>query len=129
MMMTGSCEEQGRALAEAASGRWGTRDPLALALRAGAAVTAARWVPVTAGECDRAAGCIVVNDAVVDLVAAAGAERDAVRARIVAHELAHLLARTLEDHDERHLGRAVARVRAERRAHAFAAALAGGERR
>ncbi len=123
--MTPTCDadDEGRALAEDAARRWSTRDPLCVALRTGAAITAARWAPVTAGECDRVRGRIVVNDVVVDLTAETPAERAAVRARIVAHELGHLLARTIEDEDERRVGRASARARAERRAHAFAAAL------
>lgn len=118
-------EDEGYALARHAAECWGTRDPRRLAVRAGATVSAARWAPVTAGECDRARRRIIVNDNVVDLAAATAATQDAVRACIVAHELGHLLARTLEDDDERRLGRPLARARGERRADAFAAALLG----
>lgn len=125
--MTGTydVEDEGRALARHAAGRWGTRDPLRLALHVGATVSVARWAPVTAGECDRVRRRIVINDNVVGLAAVTAAKQDAVRVRIVAHELGHLLARTLEDEDERRLGRRLARARGERRADAFATALLG----
>lgn len=115
-----SPEAQGRTLAEDIAGRRGTRDVLHLAAQLGVVVRSARWMPVTAGECDRARREIVVNEAAIASVAP---ERGVTRARIIAHELAHLVACGIEDEEERQFGRRAARARAERRAHAFAAAL------
>jgi hypothetical protein len=63
-----------------------------------------RWACVTAGEYDRRAHRVVVNEAVVDAVVRdTGRDAAIVRAAIVAHERAHAFARgaTLEEDEAR----------------------------
>lgn len=80
------------------------------------AVRAARWACVTAGEFDQRTRVVVVNETVVDRVAARrGCAAAEVRAAIVAHELAHAADG----------GLALSRPQAEARARAAAVAAAG----
>lgn len=78
------------------------------------AVVTGRWACVTAGEYDRSSDVVVVNDAVVEAVAAtSGVSPERVRACIVPHEMSHAT------------GGAAERDVDEQRARAAATAAAG----